>query len=391
VQRPIATLLDHLDHCLREQGMEPDWQPGAPDLTIFAAESRTGLMWPEDLREIYRRHDGENGGSMLGGLSLLSLAQVHAAWSLNATSAHMERYEIDYDASVPSIPAGHVRTYHDHNRWIPIAHDRGGTYLAVDLDPDTYGRVGQLITLGLSEHRHVVVSHSLEDFLRWTVAMLQQRQLRVKDERVCLVSGEHFFEALESLPLPLTGTPAPINGPLLGALRPAPASDPSSWPLLEVRLAIHRVVEPPNFSAETLVERANQILEPARVRFELVRSAPLDLPSQFMPRQMDAAGTRLPEAPGYLERSVNVFVVEQLGTGATPVYRNVHAFFVDKAHANDVLQFAAYLCRAMGLSGLSDRDANREFLLHNLRTGGRLRREDIAQLRQQVLAFLAEP
>ncbi|WP_131667921.1 SMI1/KNR4 family protein [Psychrobacter pygoscelis] len=47
-----------------------------------------------------------------------------------------------------SIPDGHVKKLSINPFWLPFAHDHGGNFLGIDLEPDSLGTVGQVINFG---------------------------------------------------------------------------------------------------------------------------------------------------------------------------------------------------------------------------------------------------
>lgn len=118
-------------------GILSDFQPGATRVELEQAEAVLGVELPEDLKALYRLHNGSKGRFFLGGWSLLSLEWMIASWQLGQDLAGGQ------DLEVP--PAGPLRPGAWHPRWIPFMNDGAGASLCLDLAPGPGGQVGQVI------------------------------------------------------------------------------------------------------------------------------------------------------------------------------------------------------------------------------------------------------
>ncbi|MFI0464605.1 SMI1/KNR4 family protein [Saccharopolyspora sp. 5N102] len=116
-------------------------------------EDRLPVPLPADLRALYGRINGDRRAGLLHGHEWLGLNKVVALsdpadrwWAVRDWERLLFR-ELRYD----SRPAGAVRRAVDRPGWLPFAHDTGGAFLAVDMDPGPNGRPGQVIRVGMRQ------------------------------------------------------------------------------------------------------------------------------------------------------------------------------------------------------------------------------------------------
>ncbi|WKA52891.1 SMI1/KNR4 family protein [Planococcus liqunii] len=64
-----------------------------------------------------------------------------------------------------SLPAGYVKNNRMLSNRIPIHHDGGGNFIAIDLDPDMRGTYGQIITVDHEYEEQVVLAGSLKEYI----------------------------------------------------------------------------------------------------------------------------------------------------------------------------------------------------------------------------------
>jgi hypothetical protein len=56
-----------------------------------------------------------------------------------------------------SVPTGYIRQEYSQRGWFPLVTDKAGNYLGVDLNPDEFGTVGQVIVFGRDFDMKVVM------------------------------------------------------------------------------------------------------------------------------------------------------------------------------------------------------------------------------------------
>jgi internalin A len=170
-------------------------RPGAQETDLEAAEAALGQKLPEEWRQLYRLHDGENGsvGALLG-MSWLPLAEVVSNWRgwMDLLSEYQE------EGSHFSVPPGAIQEHYIDRGWIPIAHDHGGNHLGIDLNPGPQGRPGQIINFGRDQEIKRVIAYGAADLWRFVAEELESERCRLEDGYV--VSERDF---LGELPVPL--------------------------------------------------------------------------------------------------------------------------------------------------------------------------------------------
>lgn len=127
-----------------------DFQPGATEKEIQAAETALGIVFPEEVKTSYRIHNGSHRQSLIGdpeqGLwELCSLDEVVSYWSMLGKYAAGWKVDLAKDGwlDVHGQPIL-VRAECWNLRWIPLLHSNGST-MCLDLAPTPYGHMGQII------------------------------------------------------------------------------------------------------------------------------------------------------------------------------------------------------------------------------------------------------
>ncbi|MEV3925970.1 SMI1/KNR4 family protein [Actinomadura coerulea] len=158
---------------------------GEEDLT--AAEEELGVALPPDLRALYAIADGD--GDLINPLfdrhPWLSLAEVgdeDDEWlDITREWQHEPWRKLVFDAR----PSNTVRRSPLRPGWIRFAHDTGGNWLAVDMDPGPDGRPGQVIKVGID---HVegpkYIADSVTTFLSRLVNALERGDYSHDDENL---------------------------------------------------------------------------------------------------------------------------------------------------------------------------------------------------------------
>ena len=140
-------------------------RPGASEADLKAAEAALGQQLPEEWREFYRLHDGENDDSqgVFGGMGWLPLAEMVRNWQ-----SWMDLLpEYQEEGQHYSVPPGAIQEHYIDRGWIPIAHDFGGNHLGIDLNPGPQGQMGQIINFGRDQEIKRVISKNPADLWRF--------------------------------------------------------------------------------------------------------------------------------------------------------------------------------------------------------------------------------
>lgn len=145
---------------------------GASDQEIDAVQESIGLEFPEQLKALYRMHNGEfeYGSKNYLGLfcdyQFLSLSHTQAKY---ASIRYVHRFWSAEGEGDPceycAVPAGSVNNTTVDLGWLPIG-DCGGNGIAVDLNPGPLGVKGQIINYGRDDFIHYQIAPDLLSFLQ---------------------------------------------------------------------------------------------------------------------------------------------------------------------------------------------------------------------------------
>jgi internalin A len=157
--------------------------PGASKTRIADLERKLGAKFPESLRELYSKFNGEIpagpglGAGALFGYQFISLEQVQSVHDLFVMANNIRKLEDQESLTFQSVPPGCIKDVFFDPLWIPIAGFYDGAHLAVDLNPGSNGVVGQIINFGRDDRIHFQLSRSLEDLLKIIIQCYQLRRM----------------------------------------------------------------------------------------------------------------------------------------------------------------------------------------------------------------------
>ncbi|TIA88946.1 hypothetical protein E3P81_03189 [Wallemia ichthyophaga] len=138
-------------------------------LTLDALELNIGFQLPPAVRDYFLVHDGQDidndSDGLLFGLHLLPIDDVLEQYDFwRSVDEHDQVHNNHFLLSrMKSVPHGWVKCLYSNPAWLPLATDKMGNYIGVDLDPptDQPGAVpGQVILFGRDIDTKVVVCHS---------------------------------------------------------------------------------------------------------------------------------------------------------------------------------------------------------------------------------------
>ncbi len=175
-----------------------DLRPPATGDEIHIAEHALGAALPEDVRELYRIHDGqsEDATGVFFGLPFLPLHAVVSEWESWVAIIDPGTNE-ELSEGCASEPEDAIRLLYTCRGWIPLSHDYGGNHLGVDLDPGPLGEHGQIINFGRDESDKYVLASSLDDFLLKLGDLLDEGNFVFEDGELSLKSPpvKHLLDA----------------------------------------------------------------------------------------------------------------------------------------------------------------------------------------------------
>ncbi|NGZ74262.1 SMI1/KNR4 family protein [Saccharibacillus alkalitolerans] len=154
----------------------------ASEEAIAETERRIGRPLPEQMKRLYRIHDGEDHSyGTVFGLEFLPLEEAAGRWEQwrDLIDGEDEESLRELAGDAASVPEGAIRTVYASKGWIPVLFDGAGCFIGIDLDPGPAGKVGQIINFGRDEDEKVVLAEDLAGLLK----MLAEQAPHVTIER----------------------------------------------------------------------------------------------------------------------------------------------------------------------------------------------------------------
>ena len=155
--------------------------PSATESQIQALEDALQVPLPEDVKTLYRWHDGErNTVGLFFGMSFLSIEEALEEWKIWAEIA--AEGDSVLDSSIASVPSGFIKENYANRLYLPISADGGGNNIVVDLDPDEKGQYGQVINSGRDEEMRYVIASSVSKWMEFVLHQLQSNNFIIEQE-----------------------------------------------------------------------------------------------------------------------------------------------------------------------------------------------------------------
>lgn len=160
------------------------------------AEKLIGFALPPELVDLYSFSNGIRG-NLIFGMSMLSLGEAVDIGNSFARDIKDSPTEDNYNPAIyTSDPEEKIKPYYWLPQWIALAEDHTD-YLAIDLNPDTHGRSGQIIACGRNE-QHCVVFDSLSEIFECLLSMIEERHVSLNTNELV------FPEEINSIALAKT-------------------------------------------------------------------------------------------------------------------------------------------------------------------------------------------
>ncbi len=149
-------------------------QSPASDASIAELEETVGQTLPDDFKELWRIHNGQDDVFSEGifpdlsaddwpepAFLLMSVEAIQQDWSILKALNDEGNFDDKRRKTPPEIQAEFW-----HQGWIPIAHNGGGDNYCLDMAPTEKGIVGQVIVYYNDGPDPILVAPSLGDWLR---------------------------------------------------------------------------------------------------------------------------------------------------------------------------------------------------------------------------------
>ncbi len=177
--------------------------PPATDAEIEQAEKDMGLKLPDKVRALYKVHNGQDEGGLFAGLTFLSLKEAVTEWQ--DWEALADENYTSLDNNIISVSPHYIQEVYASKFYFPIATDRSGNNLVIDLAPASKGTIGQVINAGAEEDARYVIANDIDDFLILLTSQVKSNNIILDEQSWYLKDSKsyHFFESLDVLPLPV--------------------------------------------------------------------------------------------------------------------------------------------------------------------------------------------
>lgn len=145
--------------------------PGSSRAHILSVFEAYGAEPIEDFVTLYELCGGNDDDFWLSSVEEQGIAYAHIGGNplmkLREIQGEVKYAGKDVISDYPhqSLPAGFVKNNRMLSNRIPIHHDGGGNFIAIDLDPDTLGNYGQIITVDHEYEEQVVLAGNLKEYI----------------------------------------------------------------------------------------------------------------------------------------------------------------------------------------------------------------------------------
>lgn len=127
------------EHLGSIEGAQDELQPPATPEDLDAAEQELGVKFPEDFRQFYMWHNGNQGILFLFGS--YRVFPIKELLELN----RMGRETMDPELEEVSDESGVFKDCIANPNWIQFADNGGNTIVFIDMDPGQQGTMGQIL------------------------------------------------------------------------------------------------------------------------------------------------------------------------------------------------------------------------------------------------------
>lgn len=177
------------------------------ELRVF--EKKLGIVLPESFEQLYRTFNGQKFGAKFSNLedlhrflTLEEIISVQDAYVDKLTNTYGESWQDIRISQEDMIYDEEIKNRLYHRLWIPFAISEDNTedeeefnLLCLDLDPNTEGKFGQIISISFSDDLELYLINlenwSLKEEIRSINSMLKHDYLVYDNNEKCLVIDNH--------------------------------------------------------------------------------------------------------------------------------------------------------------------------------------------------------
>jgi internalin A len=165
-------------------------KPPASEAQIHAAEQAMDVVFPEDLKFIYRKHNGIDSTADFAGYVFFrrgrwcALEEMVSHWQMMAKVRDEEyaRCPDLYHKPDESWQSMMAQPLPHHKKWVPFALSGGHSFFSIDLAPAPAGVPNQIIREGCSSYP-IVIAPSLKDWIEFFCDSFESGALVIDENR----------------------------------------------------------------------------------------------------------------------------------------------------------------------------------------------------------------
>jgi cell wall assembly regulator SMI1 len=177
-----------IERWYRRHATEIELPRASSEAAINDAEQRLGFAFPSDLRASFKVHDGSDGQGILPyGFQLYSVGEIVAEREVWMKLANSKSFAT---LSPPDVRL--VKPVWWNPLWIPISGSGGGDHDIVDTDPDTGGKIGQVLEFSHESGPRIVVAANFDQWLSNLASGLERGDYRYDEDSMSLLPVERY-------------------------------------------------------------------------------------------------------------------------------------------------------------------------------------------------------
>lgn len=189
----IQNQLSQLDEWINQHypGVNENLCPGASAEEIQAVENNIGVLFPEELKELYQWHNGEknnyppnlfpNYDWFIPLKDVIEYTNTMSEFEQQTSEADFPAWKASIEEEIISV-RGPVKPVIFTKYRIPFLDSNGDVQICVDLDPAPGGTVGQIIEVYNEACSYQVLARSLPDFLETFIERLHTGYYHIDED-----------------------------------------------------------------------------------------------------------------------------------------------------------------------------------------------------------------
>jgi len=174
--------------------------PGVTEKKIQSIEKIIGKNFPEDFKNFYKVHNGENsnGSGIMKGEEFLSMERILEEWNVWFELLENKTFTDDEDGDFISEPELGIKNNWWNKYWIPFTYDGSGNHICIDLDPTDEGNYGQIIRMWHDEPTRELLANSFTEWIEEFAFQLKNEEYLYSDDYGMIIHKSEFEEFEEN-------------------------------------------------------------------------------------------------------------------------------------------------------------------------------------------------